>query len=192
MKLSTKILSTVAVSAILATSASAYGMGQGKGGWDCPLGMNGNCPQGMNQGYGKGMMGQGYNKGMMRQGQGKGMRGGCGMSKGQGGAGIMPLLRQINLSDSQVQEVQKIMQDVHKDMPSKYNAFSKDGFDKDAYVKQMQDQRDARVKRQAEVIDRVYDILDDKQKNQLRVLMDLKEERMKERFNFDKNRNGGR
>jgi hypothetical protein len=42
------------------------------------------------------------------------------------------------------------------------------------------------------MIEKVYALLTEKQKSQLRVLMDLKEERMKQGCNFDQNCNGRR
>ncbi len=110
----------------------------------------------------------------------------------KGGHGIMPLLHKLALTEKQEQDIRTIMQETMKKRESKYSAFSEDGFDKSQYIKQMKNADENRIKLQAQTIEKVYAILTPKQKSQLRVLMDLKEERMKEGCTFDKNCNGRR
>ncbi|PKN15344.1 MAG: hypothetical protein CVU67_01300 [Deltaproteobacteria bacterium HGW-Deltaproteobacteria-24] len=110
----------------------------------------------------------------------------------QGSCGIMPLLHKLNLSDEQRQSIQTIMQETMKKKESKYSAFSEDEFDKSKYIKQMKNAPEERIKLQADMIEKVYTLLTPKQKSQLRVLMDLKEEKMKQGCNFDQNCNGRR
>ena len=106
--------------------------------------------------------------------------------------GIFALLNKINLTQEQEEAVQKIMSESRKNMPSKYEAFSSHGFDKDKYIKNAQHQRENMIKSRAESISKVYELLTSKQKEQLKVLMDLKDERMKEGRHFDQNCNGRR
>lgn len=56
----------------------------------------------------------------------------------------------------------------------------------------MKNAKEERIKLQADMIEKVYALLTPKQKSQLRVLMDLKDEKMKQGCNFDKNCNGRR
>lgn len=163
MKLTTKILSSLAIGAILATSMNAAMEGKG-----------------MNQQANKACdMKQVHNM--------KGME-----NHKAGSYGIMSLLHKLTLTDEQQISIKKIMQESMKKQESKYSAFSEDGFDKNKYIKQMKTAQEDRLKVHADIIEKVYAVLTPKQKSQLRVLMDLQEEKMKEGCSFDKNCNGRR
>ena len=115
------------------------------------------------------------------------------MKKGQNGP--LSLLRQINLTDDQKDKIRKIREDIRKNRVTPDVAFTKDGFDKAKFIEIMKQKRENMIESQAEMIDRVYKVLTPKQKEQLKVLMDLKKERMDKkpmgkRINFDKNCNG--
>ncbi len=165
MKLSTKIITTVAVSAILATAASAYGaygmMGQGQGG--------------MHHGYSKGMMGH---QGGMHQGYGKGMMGHQGgMHHGYGmdyrGAGILPLIAQLNLTDKQEESIIEILEERIEEKGSIYDSFTEEDFDADKFAEFQDNTRKERQKAHAQRIEKIYNVLTAEQKKQLKVLMDL-------------------
>ena len=51
-------------------------------------------------------------------------------------------------------------------------------FDKTKYVQIMNEKRDNMIKSEAEVIEKSYAVLTSKQKEQLKVLMDLRKEKM--------------
>ena len=61
---------------------------------------------------------------------------------------------------------------------SVFNQKIQDSFDKTKYLSIMNDKRDNMLKSQAEIIEKSYAILTAKQKEQLKVLMDLKKEKM--------------
>ena len=63
-------------------------------------------------------------------------------------------------------------------MESIDDAFTKDGFDKAKYIKIMNEKRDNMLKSNAEILEKSYAILTPKQKEQLKVLMDLRKEKM--------------
>ncbi|RXJ57539.1 Spy/CpxP family protein refolding chaperone [Candidatus Marinarcus aquaticus] len=106
--------------------------------------------------------------------------------------GIMPLLFKLNLTQEQEERVQKIMTTFKSQMPSPYESFSADKFDEEKYIQQAMTKKENMIKLRAKMISKVYDVLTDKQKSQLRVLMDLKEEKLKQGCRFDKNSNGRR
>ncbi len=54
------------------------------------------------------------------------------------------------------------------------DAFTKDSFDKDKFIKIMKDKREKNQELHADVIDKAYKVLDSKQKEQLRTLLDLR------------------
>jgi Spy/CpxP family protein refolding chaperone len=161
MKRTTKILATLALSAVLATAIHAQMENK-------PMSPKANAACDMRDSKMQGYHDQ------------------------KGGHGIMPLLHKLNLTDEQEKSIRSIMQETMKKQESQYSAFSEDGFDKNKYIKQMKNADEDRIKLQAETIEKVYAVLTPKQKSQLRVLMDLKEEKMKEGCDFDKNCDGRR
>ena len=93
--------------------------------------------------------------------------------------GNFHLFRELNLTAEQETKLEQIMEDSRKNIKSEDEAFSKEGFDKAKYVQIMSEKRDNMLKSQAEVIEKSYAILTTKQKEQLKVLMDLRKEKIK-------------
>ena len=137
--------------------------------------------QGTQQGL---MPGNGMNKPMMKKGK-PFMRG-----------GFLGALKELNLTPEQQTELTKIRQEMMSKRVKPSEAFSKNGFDKDKYINIKRQQRDNMLESRAEMIDKVYKILTPKQKEQLKVLMDLRADRMlsmsNKRMSFDKNCYGRR
>lgn len=96
--------------------------------------------------------------------------------------GNFHLFRGLNLTAEQETKIQQIMQDSRKNMKSEDEAFTKDGFDKAKYIEIMSEKRDNMLKSHAEVIEKSYAILTAKQKEQFKVLMDLKKEKMSKKL----------
>ena len=74
------------------------------------------------------------------------------------------------------------MQDSRKNLKNSDDAFTKDSFDKTKYIQIMSEKRDNMLKSEAEVIEKTYAILTTKQKEQLKMLMDLRKEKMNQRI----------
>lgn len=105
--------------------------------------------------------------------------------------GFMFLLRELNLTTKQKDEIKKIMKDSFAKKTSLNQAFTAKSFDKQKYIKDSLSHRENMIKSKADMISKVYNVLSTKQKSQLKVLMDLKEEKLKTKgMNFDKNSNG--
>lgn len=100
--------------------------------------------------------------------------------KGEGH--ILGMFKELNLTPEQEKQIEKIVLESRKYLETPAVAFSKDGFDKVKYIELMSEKRDNMLKSQAEVIEKSYAILTPKQKEQLKVLMELKQEKMKQRF----------
>lgn len=96
--------------------------------------------------------------------------------------GTMKLFKQLSLSDEQRNKIEKIMFESRQNMKTINDAFSKDSFDKDKYIQIMSEKRDNMLKSKAEVMEKSYAVLTSKQKEQLKVLMDLKKEKMNQRI----------
>ncbi|TLP41020.1 Spy/CpxP family protein refolding chaperone [Arcobacter arenosus] len=163
-----KILATVALTTLLGTGLYAAGCNfQGQG----MPGMYGMQGQGM-----QGMKGQGM-QGM------KGMQGNksCGMSK-KGSKGsrnsVMNIFRKLNLSSDQYMKMAQIRQEVFKKYANSTSvAFTKDSFDKTKYIELMKQKRDNMIESKAEIVEKSYALLTPEQKEQFKVLLDLREER---------------
>jgi len=168
----TKILATVALTTLLGTGLYAAGCNfQGQG----MQRMSGMQAQGM-----QGMKGMNNMQGM--QGM-KGMKGNksCGMSK-KGSKGsrnsVMNIFRKLNLSPDQYMKMAQIRQEVFKKYATFTNtAFTKDSFDKAKYVEIMKQKRDNMIESKAEIVEKSYALLTPAQKEQFKVLLDLREER---------------
>lgn len=96
--------------------------------------------------------------------------------------GIMPLLSQLNLSSEQQQKIDTI---VEQNRPQKVGvaSFIKDGaFDKEGYIKAMQDQRDNRFVFRAQMIEKVLEVLNDTQKSDFQTLLKAQEIQMSQKM----------
>ena len=99
---------------------------------------------------------------------------------------ILYLFNELNLTGEQKTKIEQIVADVRKNEKTPDVAFTKDSFDKDKFISIMNDRRDNMIKSQAEIMEKSYAILTAKQKEQLKVLMDLRKERMENNKAFSK------
>ncbi len=113
----------------------------------------------------------------------------CGMMKndkmhkmGNHKGGLISMFTELNLTSEQQTKIEQNISESRKSIKSTEDAFSKDGFDKTKYVQIMNEKRDNMIKSEAEVIEKSYAVLTPKQKEQLKVLMDLRKEKMNQRF----------
>jgi hypothetical protein len=147
-------------------------------------GMMGGNYQGMNYGYG--MMGGNYpgmNNGYrMMGGNYPGINNGYGMMYGNMpmmngnhhfsyGNGMMNMFYGLNLTQDQMEKIYKIQMDMYKNIQRPDSAFTKKSFDKDKYIKIMNDRRDNIIKSRAETIAKIYEILTPNQKEGLKNMM---------------------
>ena len=160
----TKLLVATALTAVLSTGLYAECNEQGM--------KNGEKPCGMKNG--KHMMKKGH---MM-------------MKKAQ--KGPMTLLKQLNLTLDQKKQIGQIKRDLMKKTVTPNIAFTSTSFDKAKFIQIMKDKRDNKIEKKAELMEKVYNVLTPKQKEQFKVLMDLKQEKralmMEKRMNHKENR----
>lgn len=159
-----KIITSLAVASVLASGLYAWQGGFG------PCGGNG---YGKHPGYGK------------HYGQGRYYDAPQGYYRGGGmyyGGGLLAMLDELDLSADQRTKISGIMKDARKNQELPCDAFTKDGFNKDKYKKAMKDRVDMRAERQADIMEKVYNVLDSKQKEQLKTLMDLRKQNMQRAF----------
>ena len=97
-------------------------------------------------------------------------------------AGMFRMFDELSLTSEQKSKIEQIVSDSRKNFKSSDEAFTKDSFDKTKYVQIMSEKRDNMIKSEAEIIEKTYVILTAKQKEQLKVLMDLRKEKMNKRL----------
>ncbi len=167
----TKILVATALTAVLSTGLYAACNGQSQG----------IMKKGMNNGNQSCAM-QGGKHMMMKKGHHKGQK------------GPMSLLRQLNLTAEQTQQIRDIKQDLMKNRVTPDVAFTNNSFDKAKFIEIMRQKRDNKIEAKAEMIDRVYKVLTPSQKEQFKVLMDLKKEKRMSMMNnkMNSNNNGNK
>lgn len=136
--------------------------------------MHGNYPGMMNNGYGMmggyGMMNGNY-PGMMNNGYGMGMMGG--FHHFGYGNDVMHMVYRLNLTRDQLEKISKIQMDMYTKIQTTDSAFTKNSFNKDEYIKIMKNRKDNLIKTRAETIEKIYNILTSKQKEDLKSLMDF-------------------
>ena len=108
----------------------------------------------------------------------------CMMKKGSmekggkhGERSVVGIFKRLNLTPEQDAQIEKIVFENRVNMESIDDAFTKDGFDKAKYIKIMNEKRDNMLKSNAEILEKSYAILTPKQKEQLKVLMELRQEK---------------
>lgn len=91
---------------------------------------------------------------------------------------VLGLVKQLNLSDDQKTKIKDIMIESRKNMKTENEAFTKTSFDKNKYMDIMNQKRENMLKSRADMIEKIYTLLTVEQKEQLKVLMDLRKEKM--------------
>lgn len=101
---------------------------------------------------------------MMKQGQGQGR-----------GHGLIKMFKKLDLSDEQRTEIRSIIKDSMKSMPNPHTAFSDNSFNKEQFVKLAKQKRDNRVEHRAELIEKVYNVLNNSQKKDFKTMLDMRD-----------------
>ena len=93
------------------------------------------------------------------------------------------VLKDLNLSAEQKAEIKKIVKASKAKNKGMNEAFSKSSFDKNEFIKIMSEKRDNMIKSKAETISKIHAVLNKQQKEQFKVLLDLKAQKMQSRYN---------
>ncbi|WP_404319758.1 Spy/CpxP family protein refolding chaperone [Malaciobacter canalis] len=163
-----KILTSVIASTVLASGLFAYGNG-----------MQGNCNMQNNQGknYNSAQNYKGGNYNCVNNYQNsKMMKRGSGYSKGMG---VLRIVRQLDLTVEQRNDIRDIILKTRAKKQTIGEAFTKSSFDKDKYIKIVTSKRENMIKLKAQMIEDIYNVLTNKQKEQFKVLLDLRTSRYK-------------
>ncbi len=89
----------------------------------------------------------------------------------------------LKLTKEQETKIDKIIQEFKNRKFDKFNSFTKEGFDKDAYIKARMKTKEDKIKLQADLIAKIYSVLDKSQIEQLdkeiKTFKDMKQKRGK-------------
>jgi Spy/CpxP family protein refolding chaperone len=107
------------------------------------------------------------------------------------GGHIIGTIMRLDLTPTQRDAIGKILQENRDSQTSPLNAFTTKEFNKDKFVKLMQEKKAARIEKKAETIAKVYAVLNDIQKKNLKLMLD-KKQKAKGGNCRDKNCNGRR
>ncbi len=108
-----------------------------------------------------------------------------------GGFNMKKMIKALNLSDEQKTQIKVIVSKHRKNKIKMTDAFSKTDFDKNKFIQIASQKRENMIKSKANMIEEVYTVLTQEQKLQLKVLMDLKMNKMmSKRSTSDKYSNG--
>ena len=109
---------------------------------------------------------------------------------------IMRMVSMLDLTDKQKTQIKQIMKENKKDTSNIHSAFSNTSFDKERFIKLVNEKKDTRVTRKAELISKVYAVLNSTQKKDLKTMIDMQgimKKNMMKKGNFnDRNCNGRR
>ena len=93
------------------------------------------------------------------------------------------ILKDLNLTAEQKTQIKEIVKTSKAKRQGMNDAFSKSSFDQNEFIKIMSEKRDNMIKSKAEMISKIHAVLNAKQKEQFKVLIDLKAEKMQSRYN---------
>lgn len=137
-----------------------------------------------------------------------GMNGGCDMKNKQHkmmkmhhkkGDHIIGAIMRLDLTSEQRSKIASILQKAQASQENPTDAFTAKDFNKEKFITLVKEQRDMRVEKKAQTIEKIYTLLNSTQKKNLKTMLDmqvLKRQQMMERFqsrggNYnDQNRNG--
>lgn len=110
---------------------------------------------------------------------------------------IIGTIMRLDLTPLQRESISKILQEARDSKQSPSNAFTAKEFNKEMFVKLMKEKRESKIEQKAQTIEKVYALLNDVQKKNLKTMLDmnaLKQQKMRNHFKGnscnDKNCNG--
>jgi len=102
---------------------------------------------------------------------------------------FVKMLMKLDLTEKQRAEVISIVKDSKQNMPNPSKAFSESSFDKKEFIKLAKQKRDVKLERRADMIEKIYKVLNSSQKKDLRTMLDMKDVMKKNMMKKGKNCN---
>ncbi|NOR58254.1 MAG: hypothetical protein GQ474_07005 [Sulfurimonas sp.] len=98
-----------------------------------------------------------------------------GQRQNRGGQMFMKVVMRLDLTTEQRTKVIAIVKDSMKNIPNPHDAFTDASFDKKEFIKLANERRDARIEAKADMIEKIYTVLDDSQKKDLKTMLDMRD-----------------
>lgn len=119
---------------------------------------------------GQGQMQQGNNSGykqgkMMMQGQ----------QRGKGGHMFIKTIMKLDLTNEQRTQIMAIVKKSMQSMPNPHDAFTATSFEKKEFIKLAKERRDAKIETRADMIEKIYAVLDASQKKDLKTMLEMRD-----------------
>lgn len=105
---------------------------------------------------------------------------------------FVKMIMKLDLTEKQRAEVISIVKESRQNMPNPSKAFSESSFDKKEFIKLAKAKREAKLERKADMIEKVYKVLNSTQKKDLKTMLDMREvmrKNMKKQMNKGENCN---
>jgi Spy/CpxP family protein refolding chaperone len=97
-----------------------------------------------------------------------------GKKNGSHKGGVIKMVMNLDLSDTQRTQIRTIMQDGKASMPNPSNAFSDTSFDEAKFIKLLNERKNNKIEHMAKRISKIYKVLSVEQKKNLRTMLDAK------------------
>ncbi len=91
------------------------------------------------------------------------------------GGNIMKMMKMLDLSDKQRTQIKSILQDLMKNKVNPHDAFTENSFDKAKFIKLANEKKNGKIERKAELISKIYAVLNSSQKKDLKTMLNMKE-----------------
>lgn len=88
---------------------------------------------------------------------------------------IIHMAMKLDLTDEQRGKIRDIIKSSYKNIPKQSDAFTDSSFDKQKFIDISKGKREFMIKNKAEVIAKVYALLDDSQKKDLKTMIDMRD-----------------
>ncbi|WP_373003585.1 Spy/CpxP family protein refolding chaperone [Sulfurimonas sp.] len=95
--------------------------------------------------------------------------------QGRGGQMFMKTVMKLDLTDKQRTEIIAIVKKSVAGVPNPHDAFTDTSFDKKEFIKLANERRDARIEAKADMIEKIYRVLDSSQKKDLKTMLDMRD-----------------
>jgi len=111
--------------------------------------------------------------------------------RGDIGRFFIGVVYNLDLTKKQNEEIDAIIRDFKNKRFDKFNGFTEDGFDKQAYINARMKSKSDKIKLKADLIENIYKVLDKKQIEKLNKKIKLfKQRKMNKRKKMNKDNNG--
>ncbi|PHQ64837.1 MAG: hypothetical protein COB99_07410 [Sulfurimonas sp.] len=113
----------------------------------------------------------------MQQGKSQGYKQSKMMMQGQrhkGGFMFMKMVMKLDLTSEQRTEVIAIVKKNVKSMPNPHEAFTDTVFDKKEFIKLANERRNGKIERKADMIEKIYAVLNASQRKDLKTILDMR------------------